>query len=123
MIKTFFTGRLGRDAETKHIANGTALAGFPVAVDVGYGDRKDTIWLDCTIFGKRAESKLIEYLTKGQQVAVSGDLSKREHEGKTYLQVRVDDIDLVGGRSESGPRPAHHQEQVHSDDLEDSIPF
>lgn len=121
MIKAFFTGRLGKDAERKSLANGTALAGFSVATDVGYGDNKQTMWLDCTIFGKRAESKLIDYLTKGAQVAISGDLSTREYNDKTYLQVRVDEIDLMGGKTEG--KTAKPAQQFDKQDINDDIPF
>ena len=58
MLKVFLTGRLGKDAEVRQTQNST-VAGFSVAVDVGYGDRKQTFWFDCSIWGKRAESGLI----------------------------------------------------------------
>ena len=119
MIKVFLTGRLGKDAEVRQTANST-VAGFSVATDVGYGDRKQTLWFDCSIWGKRAEGGLIQYLKKGQQVAVSGELSEREHEGKVYKQIRVDDIDLMGGKSEGGQG---ERQSAPPADLEDSIPF
>jgi single-strand DNA-binding protein len=123
MIKVFLTGRLGRDAEVRQ-AGGSAVAGFSVATDVGYGNRKQTLWFDCSIWGKRAESGLIDYLKKGQQVAISGELSEREHEGKVYKQIRVDDLDLMGGKSEPQRQP---EQQAggggHGGGLEDDIPF
>ena len=120
MLKVFFTGRLGKDAEVRQTQNST-VAGFSVAVDVGYGDRKQTLWFDCSIWGKRAESGLIDYLKKGQQVAISGDLSEREHEGKTYKQVRVDEIDLMGSKQRGQSDPQRKPEP--QPELEDSIPF
>lgn len=119
MIKVFLTGRLGKDAEVRQAGNST-VAGFSVATDVGYGDRKQTLWFDCSIWGKRAESGLIQYLTKGQQVAISGELSEREHEGKVYKQIRVDDLDLVGGKAESKPQ---REEPPQFDDPSDPIPY
>lgn len=118
-----FTGNLGGDAEVKQVS-GTALCKFSVAVKSGFGDKAQTIWIGCDLWGKQAESKLPDYLKKGQQVAVSGELSSREHEGKTYLGVRVSSIDLVGGKSDGGSSPAQAPRQANpapSDD--DGIPF
>jgi len=126
MLKVFFTGRLGKDAEVRQTANST-VAGFSVAVDVGYGDRKQTMWFDCSIWGKRAQSGLIDYLKKGQQVAISGDLSEREYEGKTYKQVRVDEINLMGGKQSDGGsgrnQPSAGGGGQGGGGLDDDIPF
>lgn len=104
-----FTGNIGGDVKVNN-AGGTAVANFSVAVKSGYGDKAQTIWIACALWGKQAESKLIDYLVKGQGVAVSGELSTREHDGKTYLQVRVGTIDLVGGgKSEGGSQSAPQQ--------------
>jgi single-strand DNA-binding protein len=54
------------------------------------------------LFGKRGEV-LAQYLTKGSKVTVCGDLSTREHEGKTYLQVRADQVTLQGGGNRDKP--------------------
>jgi single-strand DNA-binding protein len=92
-----FTGNLGKDARTSNV-NGTPVANFSVAAKSGYGQNEQTIWLDCALWGKLAESGLIPYLTKGQQVCVSGELGTREHEGKTYLTLRLTGVDLMGGK-------------------------
>ena len=105
-----FTGNLGRECRTAN--NGTAVCNFAVAVKSGFGDNATTLWVDCALWGKQAESKLVNYLVKGQQVAVSGELGMREHEGKSYLTCRVSSISLVGGQaSPSAPqsRPAQQQ--------------
>lgn len=95
-----FTGNLGKDAEVRYTPNGAALAGFSVATKSGFGDKEQTLWVDVTLWGKRGES-LAPYLVKGQQVAVCGELSTREYEGKTYLQVRADQVSLVGKKSDN----------------------
>lgn len=129
-----FTGNIGGDVKVNS-AGGTAVANFSVAVKAGYGDKAQTIWIACALWGKQAESKLVDYLVKGQGVAVSGELSTREHDGKTYLQVRVGTIDLVGGgKSEGGQssatqksRPAPQQSAPQpapgADQFDDDIPF
>ncbi|MFC1546005.1 single-stranded DNA-binding protein [Pseudomonadota bacterium] len=101
-----FTGRLGRDCETRFTQAGMAICSFTVAVDYGYGENKGTNWIRCSLFGKRAEGGLPKYLVKGTQVAISGELKVREYEDKegnkrTSVDVSVDKLDLIGGRSES----------------------
>jgi len=101
-----FTGRLGRDSETRFTQGGMAICSFTVAVDFGYGDNKGTNWIRCSLFGKRAEGQLPKYLVKGTQVAVSGELKVNEYDDKdgnkrTSVDVSVDKLDLIGGRGES----------------------
>lgn len=121
------TGNLGNDCR-KNTVGGSAVVNFSVAVKSGFGDKAQTIWVDCALWGKQAESKLPEYLLKGTQVAVSGEMGTREHEGKTYITLRVASIDLLGGKQEGGnarnasaPEPA--KQQAPSDNLDDDIPF
>lgn len=105
-----FTGNLGGDVKVNS-TGGSTVANFSVAVKSGFGDKAQTMWIACALWGKQAESRLIDYLTKGQQVAITGELSNREHDGKTYLQVRVSTINLVGGKTEGGQQQAPRQQQ------------
>jgi len=123
------TGNLGKDAEVRTAGTGT-VCGFPVAMTAGYGDKKQTVWLDCSVWGKQAEGALPGYLKKGQQVAVSGELSTREHEGKTYLQLRCNTVDLIGKKDDSHssatsrPVPvAQASAPQPADDFSDDVPF
>lgn len=98
-----FTGRLGRDAEQRFSQGGLAICSFTVAVDYGYGDKKGTNWVRCSLFGKRAEGGLPQYLKKGTQVAVTGELQIREYDDRdgnkrTSVDVNVSNVDLIGGR-------------------------
>ncbi len=100
-----FTGRLARDQETRYTQSGMAICSFTVAVDYGFGDNKGTNWIRCSLFGKRAEGRLPNYLVKGTQVAVSGELRVREYDDKdgnrrTSVDLAVNDLDLIGGRNE-----------------------
>lgn len=124
-----FTGNLGGDAEVKEVG-GSKLCKFSVAVTSGFGDKKQTMWIGCDLWGKQAESRLPEFLKKGTQVAVTGELSSREHEGKTYLSVRVNSVDLIGGKGEaSAPAPAARPAPAPvaggniDDGFDDDIPF
>lgn len=89
------SGNIGRDAEVRN-AGGTSVAGFSLAVKSGYGDKAQTVWVDCSIWGKQAESGLVQYLKKGQFVVVTGELGTREHDGKTYITLRVNNVTLGG---------------------------
>lgn len=103
------TGNLGQDCKTNNVG-GTAVCNFSVAMKAGFGDKAQTVWLDCSLWGKAAEGRLPDYLVKGQQVAVSGELSTFEADnGKTYLKLRCNSVDLIGGKAEGGqqsPAPA-----------------
>ena len=119
MNQVFFVGRLVDDASKGETKSGTSILKFKVAADAGYGDNKVTNFYNCFIFGKRAETKLSDYMEKGTQVAVTGELkhSKREYEGKTYwnLDVNVNEVTLAGG---SKPKKKETAEG-----FDDDIPF
>ena len=127
-------GALGKDAVSKTTQDGTQLCSFTVAVSTGFGDRKTTTWFDVTKWGKGAD-KLATYLLKGNKVAVSGELGTREHDGKTYLQIRADHVTLQGsgrGESDTGNGGGGYKPPATGtntgwdspiDDLEDDVPF
>lgn len=124
------TGNLGQDCKTNNVS-GTAVCNFSVAMKSGFGDKAQTVWLDCALWGKAAEGKLPEYLVKGQQVAVSGELSTFEADnGKTYLKLRCNSVDLIGGKSDSAPAPQQRQAErpkpqqaAPAEDFDDDVPF
>jgi single-strand DNA-binding protein len=104
-------------------ANGTDLCAFSVAADVGFGERKQTYWVDVSKWGKGAEG-LSRILRKGTAVAVIGELTTREHDGKTYLQCRADDVTILGG-GERGEQQSNNQQRggSYAEDLGDEVPF
>lgn len=116
-------GRITRDAENR-TAGSDSVTGFSVAVDDRQGREKTTIFFDCSIWGKRGEA-LSQYLVKGTPVTVSGDLSKREHDGKTYLTIRVNDVTLQGGKPEAttGGGTAQGQSSSKGYDSDLDMPF
>ena len=126
-------GNLGGDAETKFTQKGTAIATFSLPVVSGYGDNQKTSWVRCSIIGKRAEGGVVPYLKKGTQVAVIGEISLNTWTGKdgaekTSLELKVDDISLVGGKSSERREPASPgysaKDPFAGDDVdESSIPF
>ena len=100
-------GRLTRDAELRYSSSGMAICKFSVAVNrrVKKNDNwsDEASFFDCTVFGKTAES-LKQYLTKGQQVCISGELvqNRWEKDGKqmSRVEINVNHVQLVGGKSE-----------------------
>lgn len=114
-------GNIGKDAVTRKTQNGDSVTGWTVAVEERQGQEKRTLWFDCALWGTRGE-KLAPYLTKGGKIAVSGELSTREHEGKTYLTIRVDQVTLLGGKPEGQEQRAEPAKQSRAD-LDDEIPF
>jgi single-strand DNA-binding protein len=106
------TGSLGKDCETKTTASGHPVMTFSVANNVGFGDKQKTNWIRCTVWGKRAEDGGVsQYLKKGQQVFVSGELSTSEYTGndgvlKFSIELNCNVIDLVGKKADGVPAPA-----------------
>lgn len=115
------TGNLGKDCRKGEVS-GTAVLNFSIGVKSGYGDKEQTLWVDCALWGKQAESKLADYLVKGQKVAVTGELGQREHDGKNYLTLRVASIDLCGAKSDGGQAASAPQRQAPQQSQQASAP-
>lgn len=129
--------RIGKDAVTRYTQGGKPVTGFSAAFDTGWGENKKTVWLDVSGWGDRYE-KVSQYLTKGSQVLLEGDIGTREHESKTYITLTLTDLKLVGGKQESGghggsrggstsrnsAQPPQNQSAPPVDDFsDDDIPF
>lgn len=124
-------GNIGKDAVLRTTQNGDKVLSWSVAVEERNGQDKRTIWFDCSLWGRRAEA-LAQYLTKGTRVGVSGELSTREHDGRTYLTIRANEVTLLGGgQSRDGMSDAHRASYnaqapgggSQATDFDDSIPF
>lgn len=127
-----FTGNLGGDAETRVTPSGDPVVSFSVGVKSGFGDRATTTWARCQMWGKRGEA-VAPYLTKGQLVGISGEVSLREWNDKegqkrSSLEVRVNDLTLLGKKDcqqAAQPRqqaPAPQQADSFGD-FSDDVPF
>ncbi len=104
MASISFVGSLGRDSEIKATPNAMLLK-FTVASNTGWKDKKVTTWLNCTIWGKQAES-LEQYLKKGTKVFITGEFEARPYQKKDgtdglSLDVRVDRVELLGKREDN----------------------
>ena len=129
------TTRLYKDAEQRFTKNGDSIVSFRGAVDSGFGQNKTTSWIKFNLWGKRGES-LTQYLKDKTQVCVSGELANREYTDKGgqkrySLEVRVNELTLVGGKPEGQPQaaaqrqaPRQATQQAAQDDWGDpDIPF
>ena len=114
MLKAEIIGNLGADAVVRNV-NGTTAIGFSVAHNEKYKDSKGvthekTIWVNCTLW-RTKETRLTEFLKKGQMVFVEGTPSvgvyeNREGRQVADFQLRVNRIELIGSRSDNDQQPA-----------------
>lgn len=116
------------------MADGTPVGSFSFALSSGYGKSAKTTWLDCSLFGKRAET-LAPMLSKGTQIAITGEFSVREYNDKdgnlkSVPSLRVNDVTLLGKKGDA-PAPlevAQVKDLPKSnvpdfDAFEDDVPF
>lgn len=83
-------GRLGADPKMQFNPQGSAITNFNVAIDCGFGDKKETVWLSLVAYGKQAEV-LNQYLVKGNRLHFTAELQKvRTFEKKDGTGVSVD---------------------------------
>ena len=102
----FLVGRLTRDMELTHTANGYSIGKLSLAVNrrrkVGEQWEDEASFFDLNLWGRRAES-LERYLQKGTQVAVQGQLrqDRWEQDGqrRSRVVVELSNIQLLGSRN------------------------
>lgn len=123
-------GRIGRDAEIRYTADSKPIASWSFALASGYGQKQVTTWLNCSLFGNRAET-LAPMLLKGTQIGITGEILLRTYTDKqgaekSSLECRVSDITLLGSKPNSAhepQKPAKPEQSSGFDDFEDDIPF
>jgi len=133
-----FSGDIPRPAEQRRTQSDKAVVSFTVPVKSGFGDNEVTTWVDCTLWGKKAESRLHEYLKKGTYVVVTGEakletFTKKDGTNGAKLSVNVREVSLGGGKSQdggfgqsdsAGGEPDWgNSGAAGGDDLSDPIPF
>ena len=79
--KVILMGRLTRDPEVRHTSTGKAVCSFSIAIDNGYGENRQTDFINCVAWQNQAEF-LGRYFTKGMMVIVAGRISTRTWEGQ-----------------------------------------
>ncbi len=140
--KVILVGHLGADPEVRYTQSGTAVANLRLATNESYKDKNSgervekTEWHRVVGWGKLAEI-MGEYLKKGRQVYIEGQLQTRQwqdKEGNTRYstEVRASDMVMLGGRgagdappasSEGGGEPEYAPVGGDSPPSDDDLPF
>ena len=109
MIKLQVIGNLGKDCIVNTV-NGKNVINFTVAHTEKYRDsqgnnQERTTWVDCAYWTDR--TGISPYLLKGKQVYVEGNpevrtFTRNDGTAGASLSLRVREVQLLGGRGESG---------------------
>ena len=89
--KAIIMGRLTRDPEIRTTSSGKQVTQFTVAVENGYGENKQTAFINCVAWNKQAEF-VEKYFTKGMMIIVIGRIQTRSwdgQDGKTHYATEV----------------------------------
>ena len=144
--KVQIIGRLGADPEIKQMVNGKNVARLSVATsqswkDKSSGERKEkTEWHRVVIFNEGLVNIVQQYLKKGANVYLEGQLSTRKwrdeksgqdkYSTEIVLQGYNSSLTMLGGKNASNnSEPAQESslpnDQMSQDnsDLDDEIPF
>ena len=103
-------GRLGNDPEQKVSLKGAEYILFNLAVDRGFGDRKETDWYRCIAFGSTRERILKLKAAKGSLVHVIGaqELEKfKRKDGSEGMAPKITlyDLEYVPGSGKKEVQP------------------
>ncbi len=129
-------GRLTRDAELKYTNTGSPVSHLSIAVNrrKKTGDQwtDEVSFFDVVLWGKTAES-LKQYLTKGKQVGIEGELRQnrwqQDGQNRSKVEVFATNVMLLGGSSgRSGPKSDEETydggvPETQANEFEDDIPF
>ena len=146
--KVLLIGRLGADPEIKQTINGKSVARISLATsqswkDKNTGEKKEkTEWHRIVVFNEGLVNVVQQYLKKGAQVYIEGQLSTRkwkdEKSGQDKYSTEVviqgynSSLTMLGGGSGSSTNDSSSQQisknlddgsQVPQNDLDDEIPF
>ena len=109
--KAILVGNLGNDPETKYTQGGMAITKISLATTSVRKDRDGnnqelTQWHRVTFFGKLGEIAG-EYLKKGSQVYVEGEIRYDKYTGqdgveKYFTEIVANEMQMLGGRGEGG---------------------
>lgn len=108
--QTIIGGNIGRDAESKQVGDSNVMS-FSVAATHKYTDKAgqpqtDTVWFNVEYWSKT--TGILQYLKKGQQVVVQGEMRSRKFTGKDNQEhevwaLRASEIQLCGSPQERKP--------------------
>lgn len=95
-------GRIANDLELRQTQTGKAVVSFTVANSTGWGDNKQTNWLDCVAWEKKAET-ICKHLEKGSGIGITGELRTRAYvdsngSKRKVTEILVTDITFIEGK-------------------------
>lgn len=113
MNKVIISGNLTKDLDVSVTKSDVVVGKFTVAVQRGYGEKAQTSFIPCVLFGSRNES-LQKYLLKGSKVNVEGQIdynSVQDEEGnwKNYFQIVVNDIEITKFKEVEEEKPKENK--------------
>lgn len=99
------TGNITKDLELRSTTGSKSVCSFTIAINHGYGDKKQTDYVDCVAWDKAAES-LCKHMAKGKKVTVTGRLQKRSYDApdgsKRYVtEIVCSDIEYLSPMGEA----------------------
>ena len=144
--KVLLIGRLGADQEIKQMVNGKSVARLSLATsqswkDKNTGEKKEkTEWHRVVVFNEGLVNVVQQYLKKGAQIYVEGQLSTRkwkdEQSGQDKYSTEIliqgynSSLTMLGGNNQSNnistqdnSKTIEDTSQDISKDLDDDIPF
>ena len=144
--KVLLIGRLGADPEIKQMVNGKSVARLSVATsqswkDKNSGEKKEkTEWHRIVVFNEGLVNVVQQYLKKGAQIYVEGQLTTRkwkdEQSGQDKYSTEIviqgynSSLTMLGGNNQANNIPSQDNgksiedtSQDISKDLDDDIPF
>ena len=146
--KVLLIGRLGADPEIKKMVNGKSVARLSLATsqswkDKNTGEKKEkTEWHRIVVFNEGLVNVVQQYLKKGAQVYIEGQLSTRkwkdEQSGQDKYSTEIliqgynSSLTMLGGggrgiQNDNSPQPISKNSddvsQMEQNDLDDEIPF
>ena len=143
--KVLLIGRLGADPEVKQMVNGKSVARLSLATsqswkDKNTGEKKEkTEWHRVVVFNEGLVNVVQQYLKKGAQVYVEGQLSTRkwkdEQSGQDKFSTEIliqgynSSLTMLGGGNQNSIPPQENKQNLESNaneasnDLDDDIPF
>lgn len=109
--KVILVGNLGADPELRYTGSGTAVCNFSLATTESYKDRdgnqvENTEWHRIVAWARLAEI-CGEYLSKGRQVYIEGQLQTRQWEDKDgntkyTTEIKAREMQMLGSRDGGG---------------------
>lgn len=112
--RCIFCGRLTDAPKSFATQSGKSGAEFTLAVNSGYGEHQETLFIRCSVFGKPAES-LCQYVGKGGEVLVDGRLSQSDYtdkngEKRRTMRLMVESVQF-GAKTQQGVAQAQQYGQ------------